>query len=43
MIQFVLSVSDLAAMDQQLLVVKGFPAARYTLKIDEQEDCQLYA
>lgn len=37
MIQFVLSVSDLAAIDQQLLVVKGLPAARYTLKIDEKK------
>jgi lysophospholipase L1-like esterase len=37
MIQFVLGVSDLAAIDQQLLLVKGLPAARYTLKIDEKK------
>jgi lysophospholipase L1-like esterase len=36
MIQFVLSVSDLAAMDQQLLRVTGLPAARYALGIDGQ-------
>jgi hypothetical protein len=34
MIQFVLSISDLAAMDMQLLCVKHLPAARYTLQID---------
>ena len=34
MIQFVLSISDLQAMDQQLLRVNGLPAARYTLEID---------
>jgi hypothetical protein len=34
MIQFVLSISDLAAMDQQMLRVDHLPAARYTLKID---------
>jgi lysophospholipase L1-like esterase len=34
MIQFVLSVTDLAAMDQQLLRVNGLPAARYALGID---------
>lgn len=34
MIQFVLSVSDLAAMDRQLLSVIGLPALRYALKID---------
>jgi hypothetical protein len=34
MIQFVLSISDLAAMDQQLLRVNGLTAARYTLAID---------
>jgi lysophospholipase L1-like esterase len=37
MIQFVLGVSDLATIDQQLLLVKGLPAARYTLKIDEKK------
>jgi lysophospholipase L1-like esterase len=34
MIQFVLGISGLEEMDQQLLRVSGFPAARYTLKID---------
>jgi lysophospholipase L1-like esterase len=34
MIQFVLSISGLGAMDQQLLRVNGLPAARYTLEID---------
>jgi lysophospholipase L1-like esterase len=34
MMQFVLSISDLPAMDQQLLCVKRLPAAEYTLKID---------
>jgi len=34
MIQFVLSISDIEAMDQQLLRVNGLVAARYTLKID---------
>lgn len=34
MIQFVLGISDLAAMDQQMLRVDHLPAARYTLKID---------
>ena len=33
-IQFVLSISSLEAMDQQLLRVNGLPAARYTLEID---------
>jgi lysophospholipase L1-like esterase len=37
MIQFALSVSDLAAIDQQLLLIKGLPAARYTLRIDEKK------
>jgi len=37
MIQFVLSVSDLAAMDRQLLKVDRLPAARYTLTIDEKK------
>jgi lysophospholipase L1-like esterase len=37
MIQFALSVSELAAIDQQLLFVKGLPAARYTLKIEEKK------
>jgi len=32
--QFVLSISDLAEMDQELLCVKNLPAAHYTLKID---------
>ncbi len=34
MIQFVLSISNLEAMDQQLLRVNGLPAARYALEID---------
>ena len=34
MIQFVLGISDLAAMDRQMLSVSNLPAARYTLKID---------
>jgi len=34
MIQFVLSISDLAAMDRQLLSVHGLTAGRYALKID---------
>jgi len=34
MIQFVLGLSDLAAMDQQTLRVEGLSAAQYTLKID---------
>jgi lysophospholipase L1-like esterase len=34
MIQFVLRVSDLEAMDRQLLRVNGLPASRYTLAID---------
>jgi lysophospholipase L1-like esterase len=34
MIQFVLSISDLAAMDVQLLSVKHLEASRYTLQID---------
>jgi lysophospholipase L1-like esterase len=34
MIQYVLSISDLADMDRQLLCVKSLQAARYTLKID---------
>jgi len=34
MIQFVLSISGLEAMDLQLLRVNGLPAARYTLAID---------
>jgi lysophospholipase L1-like esterase len=37
MIQFVLSISDLAAMDQQMLRVDGLSAQRYLLKIDEHE------
>jgi lysophospholipase L1-like esterase len=37
MIQFVLSISALEAMDQQLLRVKGLSAARYTLEIDEKK------
>lgn len=37
MIQFVLSISDLAAMDRQLLCVKEMSEARYTLKIDGQK------
>jgi hypothetical protein len=36
MIQFVLSVSDLATMDRQMLSVIGLRAAQYTLKIDEK-------
>jgi lysophospholipase L1-like esterase len=34
MTQFVLSISSLEAMNQQLLRVNGLPAARYTLEID---------
>jgi len=34
MIQFVLSISDLASMDQQILRVDGLAAASYALKID---------
>jgi hypothetical protein len=34
MVQFVLDISDLAAMDRQLLSVSSLSAARYTLKID---------
>jgi lysophospholipase L1-like esterase len=34
MIQFVLDISDIAAMDRQLLSVSSLPAERYTLKID---------
>jgi lysophospholipase L1-like esterase len=34
MIQFVLALSDLASMDQQILRVDGLSAAQYTLKID---------
>jgi len=34
MVQFVLSISDVAAMDQQLLRVDGLPAASYALLID---------
>jgi lysophospholipase L1-like esterase len=34
MVQLVLSVSDLEAMDRQLLRVNGLKSARYTLKID---------
>jgi len=37
MVQFVLSVSDLATMDRQMLFVNGLSAAQYTLKIDEQK------
>ncbi len=37
MIQFVLSVSDLAAINQQLLRVNGLPAARYMLGIDDHK------
>ena len=37
LIQFVLGVSELAAIDQQLLFVTGLPAARYTLKMDEKK------
>jgi len=36
MIQFVLSISELEAMDRQLLRVNGLQAARYTLKIDDR-------
>jgi lysophospholipase L1-like esterase len=36
MIRFVLSVSDLAAMDQQTLRVEGLPAANYAMKIDDR-------
>lgn len=34
MMQFVLGISDLAAMDQQILRISGLPAQRYSLKID---------
>jgi lysophospholipase L1-like esterase len=34
MLQFVLSLTDLAAIDRQMLCVKDLPAPRYTLKID---------
>jgi lysophospholipase L1-like esterase len=34
--QFVLSISNLAEMDQQLLCVKNLPAPRYVLKIDDK-------
>jgi lysophospholipase L1-like esterase len=34
MIQFVISISDLASMDQQILRVNGLTAASYALKID---------
>jgi lysophospholipase L1-like esterase len=34
MVQFVLSISDLADMDRQILCVDHLPAPRYTLKID---------
>ncbi len=34
MIQYVLGISGLEAMDQQLLRVNGLPATRYTLEID---------
>jgi lysophospholipase L1-like esterase len=37
MIRFVLGISDLAAMDRQMLRVDGLTAARYTLKIDGQK------
>jgi lysophospholipase L1-like esterase len=37
MIQFVLSISDLAAMDRQLLCVSGLLAPRYALKIDQKK------
>ena len=36
MIQFVLAVSGLAAMDQEMLRVEGLPGPSYTLKIDER-------
>ncbi len=35
MLQFVLGISDLAAMDQQVLRVDSLPASRYTLVIDK--------
>jgi lysophospholipase L1-like esterase len=34
MMQFVLDISDLPAMDQQILQVSGLPEQRYSLKID---------
>lgn len=34
MMQFVLDISDLSAMDQQILQVSGLPQQRYSLKID---------
>jgi lysophospholipase L1-like esterase len=36
-VQFVLSISDLAAMDKQMLQVNGVPAAHYSLLIDQKE------
>jgi hypothetical protein len=36
-VQFVLSISGLAEMDQQLLCVKNLPAAQYVLKIDDKK------
>jgi hypothetical protein len=41
MIQLVLSASDLAMMDQQVLRVDGLHAARYTLMIDGQKIASL--
>jgi hypothetical protein len=34
MVQFVLSVSDVASMDRQMLRVDNLPGERYTLRID---------
>ena len=37
MIKFALSISDLAAMDRQMLQVKGLTAKRYSLSIDDRK------
>jgi lysophospholipase L1-like esterase len=37
MMQFVLKISDLSSMDQQLLLVSGLSAPRYELKIDGKQ------
>lgn len=36
-VQFVLGISDLAEMDQQMLCVKNLPAVHYVLKIDDKK------
>jgi hypothetical protein len=37
MMQLVLKISDLSSMDQQLLIVNGLSAPRYTLQIDAKK------